>query len=153
MTPMRTSARRRPLNGESAIRTTAKTLTFTGGANLGAVGAVPLFTVTGTVLIHIISAKATVNLTSAGGGSISLGTISQVAQFVAATVATAIDTSELWTSTSPTLGAVDTPDAMNNVQVLENIIGTVTVGAVDGGAMEVVVLWEPVSPGASLVAA
>lgn len=135
----------------SPVRTTNKTLTFTGAAGFGAATeTINFFTVTGVVLVHLIAARATVNLV--GAGSISLGTTNQVAQFVAATVATAIDTSELWTTATPTAGAADTPDAMALVQVLENIVVRTSVDTVTGGTLEVSVLWEPLSAGASLVA-
>lgn len=132
----------------------SKTVTFTGAAGLGAQGTVSLFTVTGgLVLIHLIAPRCTVNLASAGGGTLALGTTNQATRFIAATTATDIDASEIWTSNSPTAGSVDTPDALGSVLTLEDIIGTVATANITAGAIEFNVLWEPVTPGAKLVPA
>lgn len=140
-------------SGVLGARRESKTVTLDGNAGTGATGIIALFTVSGICFIHAILARATTDLVSGGGGSISLGTTNQVAAFIAATVATAIDTGEIWTTTTPTTGAADSPDIMTNFQVSENIIATVTTAAITAGVLEVTVLWEPVSPGSSLVAA
>ena len=76
-------------------RVVRKTITFTGAANLGAVGAVPLFTITGKVIVLSISGLCTVNLTEAAPtATLALGVTGSTSLFIAATTATGIDVEE-----------------------------------------------------------
>lgn len=130
-----------------------KTITFTGAANLGAVGAVPLFTLTGKVIVDKIVAVCGVDLVSAGAGELSLGVTGAVAQFIAATVATAIDAGEWWLSATPTAVAIAIPAALKDTLINASIIGTVTVGNITGGAITIDVFYTPVTSDGELVAA
>lgn len=134
-----------------------KTVTFTGAAGLGAVGAVPLFTVTGRIAVDRISAYCSTDLTEAGAtATIALGTTTNTSRFIAATTATAIDAGEIWLTTTPTAGSLDFPSASagatdpSSVMVSENIIATVAAQAVNGGVMEFYLEWTPLSAGASV---
>lgn len=133
-----------------------KTLTFTGAANLGAVGAVPLFTVTGEVLIEYLVPFCTVNLTEAapGGATIALGTAAAggSALFIAASTVLDIDAGTFWIDATPgDLGAA-LPAALKDVVVTDSIRATVAVAAVNGGAIRFDAYWRPLG-GGSLVAA
>ena len=66
-----------------------KTITFTGGAGAGAFNdIVAVFAITGRVLINKMTGFVTTTLVSAGGGTISLGTATNVASIFQATNAT-----------------------------------------------------------------
>jgi hypothetical protein len=134
-------------------RTVSKTLTFTGAANLGQIGAVPLFTVTGEVRIITLVPFCTVNLTSAGGGNLALGITGSTSLFVAATVATAIDAGEFWVDTTPDPNGIALPAALKDIIITDNIIGTVDTGDVTAGAIRFDVLYQPLSTDGLVVAA
>ena len=74
-----------------ALRT-SKTVTFDGasGTGLNEV-AVPIFTVTGEVLIVALVPFCTEDLISAGGGTLALGVTGSTSLLIAATTATVID--------------------------------------------------------------
>lgn len=136
------------------LRFVSKSVTFTGAANLGAVGAVPLFTITGQVLISIMIPFCTLNLNPAvAGATIALGTTNSTALFIAATTAADIDTNEFWVDTAPDAAGVAIPAALIDIAITENIIGTVATQAIDGGTLRVDVYWLPLSPDGALVAA
>ena len=130
-----------------------KTITFTGAANLGAQGAVPLFTISGRVIVERIAGYCTVDLVSAGGGTLALGVTGATTLFIGATTATAIDVGEVWVSTTPTAAGIALPAAMQNIVIVADIIGTVATGDITAGAIELVVWYRPLSEGSSLVAA
>lgn len=149
-----------PISDSQGARWVTKTVTFTGAAGTGAVGTVSVFTVTGRVLVHVIAPYCTTNLTEAGAtASVALGTTNQTQRFVATTTSTAIDVDEWWTTSTPTLGSVDLPSAssgtndMASVLVAENVIITCTGQATNAGVIAFYCLWEPLSAGATLVAA
>lgn len=126
----------------------SKTVTFTGAANLGAVGAVPLFTTAGTVVVRDIVGVCGTTLASTGAATLSLGSTNQVAGFIAATTATNItSTNSIWVSTTPTRGLLDEVAGVRNVVVTENIIGTVAAAAVSAGVLTVTVIYDPLGPG------
>lgn len=127
----------------------SKTITFTGAAGLGAVGNLPIFTTTGTVLVEKISAVSI--LTPVGAtATLSLGVVGQLAQFIAATVGTTITTALLWLTNAPTLGALALPAALKDTVINANIVGTVAVAALTGGTLRFDVLWRPLSPDGNL---
>jgi len=130
-----------------------KLITFTGAANLGAVGAVPLFTVTGAVCIDRILAVCEVLLASAGGGTLALGVTGATTLFIAATTATDIDADELWVSNAPDANGIALPAALQNILIHQNIIGTVATAAITAGAIRLVVLYTPISEDGEVVAA
>ncbi len=146
--------------GRSAVRRTIKTLTLTGGAALGVAGtAVPLFVVTGDVLVHLISGKCTTSLTEgASTAVISLGTVNQVTRFIGTMNSVDLDINEWWVDTTPVIGSADpanltTAPSVTTILASENIVLNPTTQDTDGGVIRFVVLWEPVSSGATLVRA
>lgn len=130
-----------------------KTITFTGAAGLGAVGAVPLFTLTGRVIVDKIVAVCTVDLVSAGGGTLALGVTGATSQFVGATTATAIDAGKVWVSTTPTAAAIAIPAACKDTPIAADIIGTIATADVTAGAIVIDVWYSPLTDDGELVAA
>jgi len=133
-----------------------KTITFTGAAGLGAVGNVPLFTVTGEVLIQAIVPYVVDDLTEAGQNStLSLGVTNALTLFIGATSVVDLDTSEFWTEPTAS-GVVDSgiavPAALKDIAISSNIVGTVAAQNCDGGTLRFDVYWRPLSVGATLVA-
>ena len=135
-------------------RPVRKTITFTGAANLGAVGAVPLFTITGKVQVLAIVGFCTVDLTEAAPtATLALGVTGSTSLFIGATTGTAIDANEFWASTTPTAAGIALPAALQNIVISANIIGTVASQAVNAGAIEMTVWYRPISEDGALVAA
>jgi hypothetical protein len=131
-----------------------KTVTFTGAANLGAVGAVPLYTVTGEIEVVRLVPSCTVDLTEAAPtATLALGVTGSTALFVAATTGTAIDAGEFWMSTTPTANGLAIPAALKEIAITDNIIGTVAAQAVNGGAIRLDLWWRPLSANGLAVAA
>ncbi len=131
-----------------------KTITFTGAAGLGATGAVPLFTITGKVLVLSISGFCTVDLTEAAPtATLALGVTGSTTLFIGATTATGIDANEFWVSTTATAAGIALPAACQNILIGADIIGTVASQNVTAGASEMTVGYRPISEGAALVAA
>ena len=128
----------------AASEVARKTVTFTGAANLGAVGAVPLFTVTGEVMVDKIMAYCTTNLAGATA-TLALGVTSGTSDFIAATTATDIDADEFWVDTGPDPNGVALPAAMQDIMITDNIIGTAGTANITGGVLEVTVFWTPIS--------
>jgi len=132
-----------------------KTITFTGAANLGAVGAVPLYTVTGEVLVAIMVPFCTVLLEEAAPGSatLALGVTGDTDLFIAATNAVNIDANEFWVDATPDANGIATPSALKDIAITDSIIMTVGTAAVNGGAIRVACYWMPLSTDANVVAA
>lgn len=142
----------RILRTPSKIRTNRKTITFTGGAGAGLAGSpITVFTVTGQIYIHGITAFCTTLLTESGAtATVSLGTTNQVSRFVSSTNSVDIDANEWWVTTTPTVGSIDLPDALQSVLVSENIIINPLVTNTTAGVLEIVLVWEPISQNGSV---
>lgn len=141
-------------NSDKPLRFVSKTLAFTGAANLGAVGNVPLFTETGDVLVESIMAFCTEDLVSAGGGSLALGVTGATSFFIAPTLGTDLANNDLWVDTSPTeVNAVALPAGFVNQVLTDNIVGTVTTADITDGTIRVDIYYRPLSSDGLLVAA
>lgn len=128
-----------------------KTITFDGAAGTGAVGAVPIFTTTGEVLIKSIVPICGTDLTEGGAtATLALGVTGSVSLFVAATTATTIDAGEFWMSTTATAAGMAVPAACKDIAITENIIGTVAAQAVATGAITFNVIYLPLSSDGAL---
>lgn len=139
---------------EGDQRFDTKTLTFTGAAGLGAVGAVPLFTVTGEVLIKALVPFCTALLAEAAPtATLALGVTGATALFIAATNAVDIDADEFWVDATPDANGVALPAALKDVVITDNIIGTVGAQAISSGAIRFGVYWQPLSSDGNVVAA
>lgn len=130
--------------GSGLLRKVSKTITFDGAAGTGAVGAVPIYTVTGEVLVSAISATCTADLTGAAA-TIALGITGSTALFIGATTATTIDNGMFWVSTTPTANGIALPAACKDIAITDNIIGTVAVANVASGSVRVDVYYAPLS--------
>jgi hypothetical protein len=129
-----------------------KTITFTGAANLGAVGNVPLFTVTGEVLVLYIAGFCSVDLVGATA-TLALGVTGSTALFIAATTATDVDAGDIWVDTAPDPNGVALPAALKEIEITDNIVGTVAVADITGGAVRVDAWWLPMSANGNVVPA
>lgn len=142
--------------GGSVLHTAYKTLTFTGASGAGQAGtSATIFTITGEVYIHALIAFCTTNLGEAAAtATSSLGTTQQLTRFIGNTNSVDIDANEFWVSTTPTLGSIDLPDAMQSVIISEDeiVVRNLTQNT-NAGVIEFTVKWEPISTDGSLVAA
>jgi hypothetical protein len=130
-------------------------ITFTAGGT-GANGTeTTLFTVTGAVLVLNITAYVTTDLTeSAGTPTLSLGINNDVAIFIAATTATALDAGELWVDTAPDANVIALPAVMKDILVEENISCTVAgTNNISAGVISFSVSWTPISSDGNVAAA
>jgi len=111
-----------------------------------------LFTVTGDVLLGVYGV-CTVDLVSAGGGSVSVGLTGNTALLIPSTTATTIDANELWMDATPAIGKVI--DSLtyyvvgNGVDVVEDSI----TADITAGQIYYICLWRPLSVGSTVVAA
>lgn len=132
----------------SVPRRASKSITFDDGAGTGDIGAVPIFTVTGEVLIEQIVPFCTTTITeegTPGGATISLGVTGATTLFIGATTALDIDANEFWVDTSPDANGVALPAALQNIVITDNIIGTIATDELDGGVIRFDVIWRPLS--------
>lgn len=121
------------------------------GDEAGTSDPLTLFTVTGVVAVKLIGI-CTVNLASAGGGTVSVGTAISNAGLIASTTATDIDAGEIWHDATPdaSIEASSVAGEKFVTQDIKEYIGTADVTA---GQIYYVCMWRPISPGATLVAA
>lgn len=140
------------LSGPGYLRRASASVTFTGAANLGAVGNVPLFTVTGEVLIVYLVPFTVLTLTEAlATATLALGVTNATGLFIAATNAVNLLTGEFWTEATgggTAEAGIALPAALKEIVVSSNIVGTVGAQAVDGGTLRVDLYWLPLSSGA-----
>ena len=136
----------RTLRGAGGLKRASTTVTFTGAANLGAVGTVPIFTVTGEVLVAYFVPFCTTLLTEAAPtATLALGITGSTSLFLTATTATAIDANEFVVNTTPVANGVALPAAFKDIITTDNIIGTVAAQAVDSGAIRFDCYYLPLS--------
>ena len=139
----------------STIQAARITITLDGTAGLGeAATVVPLFTVTGQVFVHIITAFCQTGLGEAAPtATVSLGTTNNVAAFTAATDSVDIDTKEWWVAAAPsTLGSIDPLTTQQGMLVegTDNIILNPLTQDTNAGVIDFTVLWEPISSGGTI---
>ena len=140
--------------GQLGADVASQVITFAGGAGTGAVGAIPLFTVTGAVAFNL-TAICTVILATQAGATISVGTAAAVDGIIAVTTGVDIDAGDIWFAAAP----ATVLDTMANT-LLEFAIGdgadiqaNVLVDVIDTGAIEFRCFWTPLTVGATVVAA
>ncbi|HEX3088974.1 MAG TPA: hypothetical protein VHQ23_09985 [Ilumatobacteraceae bacterium] len=129
-----------------------KTITFDGNANTGAVGAVPLFTLTGAVWVQRIGGYSVLTPVSAGGGTLALGVTGSTSLFIAATTATGIVTGDSWQTATPNANGLAVPAALKDILIVTSIIGTVGTANITGGSITVTVEYKPLTDNGALVA-
>lgn len=139
--------------GNGYMQFATKTVAFTGAANLGAVGNVPIFTVTGDVLVAVLTAFCTETLVGATA-TLALGVTGSTSFFIGATTATDIAANDIWVDTTPTeTNALAVPAGFKDIFVTDNIVGTVATAAITDGTIRFDCYYMPLSAGSSLVAA
>lgn len=144
-------------------RHSTRTITFTGGPDAGDFDGTPtvrVFTCTGRSIIHSITAFCTVDLVSAGGGTMELGVAADADAFIVSTTATAIDANEWWGDGTPAAGSIvirqpgSTVDGIETAQaektVSTDIIITIGTADITAGAIVFDVIYSPLTDGARL---
>lgn len=124
------------------------------GDNGGTSDPLTLFTVTGDVLVRVFGV-CTVDLVSAGGGTLEVGVTGNTAALIAQTTATDIDANDIWNDAAPTVGT-DTLANLTGPHIIVNgldIIETVGTADITAGQIYYVCLWRPLSPDGSVVSA
>jgi hypothetical protein len=127
-----------------------KTVTFTGAASLGAIGTIPLYTVTGIVVCRIIGLCST-DLVGATA-TLEAGVVGNTPGLIAQTTATNIVAGKFWRSATPDVGLL----ASSNIP--EMIVGksiqlTVATAAITAGVLKFMLSWYPVSEDGNVSAA
>lgn len=140
------------------LKRARKTITFTGGAGLGAVGIVTYFSVTGRVLIAMLDPYCSTSLTEAAGtATLALGVTSKATLFSVAVNAVNLDAGEYWDPGGGTpdgvANGVKADGTLLDVRITDDIIATVGAQAVNGGVLEIECLWLPMSANGLLVPA
>lgn len=118
-----------------------KTITFDGAAGNGAVGTVPVGTVTGSVLITQAAIRCKTDLAGATA-TVALGTAANTTGLVTTTTGTDIDSGEFWQDATPEAGI---SPAIVDKAVTGNLIITVGTAAVTAGVLEIVIYYLPLS--------
>jgi hypothetical protein len=131
-----------------------KVVTFDGTANKGAIGAVPLFTVTSAVLVRIV-AICTVDLTCGAGATLSVGTAAATAGIIAVTGAVDIDAGEIWFAAAPATKLDTVTNSILSFVIGDGsaIKGTVAVDTVNTGSITFTCFWTPLTATGNVVAA
>ena len=132
------------------IRKLVKTVTFTGAAGLGAIGQVPALTFSGISYVVRLIPVCTVDLVSAGAGTVSLGRSNAVTQFLGVTTATAMDAGQYWLGTTPHTIAVGMPAGLKDFVCGTDITIDVLTGNVTAGAIAFYIEYMPISSGAEV---
>lgn len=139
-----------PFEGNSLGRVASKSITYVAGTT-GAIATVAIFTVTGTVAVRIFGVCTTA-LTSGGVATIEVGVTGSTAILIALSTATDIIANEIWVDATPTL-LVDAVPAAVVIGGGLDINQKITDATITGGVMVYYCLWEPLSAGATVVAA
>jgi hypothetical protein len=130
--------------------TIRKTITLDGGAGTGAQGAVPIFVITGAVMVEKIAGVGVVNLAGASA-TIALGVTGSTSLFIGATTATNLTAGKTWQSTTPNSTGLAAPTALQNILIAADIIGTVATADVTGGSITFWVVYRPVTANGALM--
>lgn len=131
------------------FRYISKSITLDGATGTGEVGAVPIFTTTGEVLIDRLVPFCTTLLDGATA-TLALGVTGATTLFIAATTATDIDANEFWIDATPDANGIAVPAALKDIAITDNIIGTVAVANITAGVLRFDVWWRPLSPDGNL---
>lgn len=134
-------------NNEMYVAT--KTIAFDGAAGTGAIGNIPLFNVTGDVLVMPF-ATCTESLAGATA-TLTLGITGNGTAFISSTTATGIQVNMGWRDSSPSTNEVlaTSPTILN----ARNILAVVGTAAITDGTLNFYVIWRPLSADGNVVAA
>lgn len=123
-------------------------VTFAAGTT-GAVGNHDIFTVTGAAHVVVV-AHCEESLTGATA-TISLGTDDVVACLIGVTTATNIDADMIWFDDSP--AECESMTSLGGAWVCDHISYDVLVAPIDGGVLNFVCFWTPMTENATVVSA
>ena len=147
------------VKGPDFIKNAYKSFTFTGAAGFGAIGNCTVFTTTGAV--HIVSVDVVVNTTvtvdgGTGAASLSYGVTNATTLLggAAVTANTLTSTNKHWQSATPTANGIAQGAAQQDIDISQNIVYAVTSSGtqlVNGGVLEMRIIYYPITAGASLV--
>lgn len=133
-----------------------KTIVFDGGTanGIGDDGGTQdpyiAFTVTGMVEVMVIGVGV-VAPTSAGGGSLAVGTVVNPTGLITTTTATAIAANEIWHDATPDATLELTSVATKKI-ITTNIILTTATADITAGTIKLIVRWAPISADGNVVA-
>ena len=139
-----------PFIVNSNQRIASKAITYVAGTT-GAIATVTLFTVTGSVLARTF-AICTTALESGGASTIEVGVTGATAIIIALTTSADIIANEIWLDASPTV-IVDALPAQLIIPNGLDIKQKITDATVTAGLLTYYCIWEPLSSGATVVAA
>lgn len=133
-----------------------KSMTYSNAAGSGAIGTVTLFTTTGAIVIELMSARCTSDLTTSGAATIQLGVTGTANLIIDATTATSIDNGTIWNDTSPNTNAGELAvigATIHPAIIRADIINTIGTANITGGTIVYDIWYRPVSADGALVAA
>jgi hypothetical protein len=136
------------IDGLSGAPKALKTMTFADTA----AGAVTAFTVTGFVKIALY-VRCKTDLVSAAAANISLGVVGSPVKFIAATLASTIDASEIWTDASSDTKEERYYDAVFEYVVSDDDVIVTLSAQVDSGVLELACEYTALSSDGAVVAA
>jgi len=131
-----------------------KVVAFDGTANKGAVGVVPLFTVTGGVAFSLV-AICTEDLTTGAGATISVGTPGAVTGLIGVTTGVDIDAGDIWFAAAPATKLDTQANAFKNYVIGDgaDIQGNVLVDSISDGTIEFTLFWTPLTANGNVAVA
>jgi len=111
-----------------------------------------LFAVTGDVLVRVFGV-CTVNLVSAGAGTLEVGVPGNTAVLIAQEVATEIDANGIYLSATQVLAAVAFASVPGPFLIVNgnDIIETVGTSDITAGQIYYICLWRPLTPSSTVV--
>ncbi len=134
-----------------------KEVTFDAGAGTGAIGDVPLFTVTGSILLVSLVPVCTTSLTETGVTvEMSLGITDSVSLFIAITEPEDINATNFWFDATPSATFETLPAGFQDIVIngtANDILATVTNDSVATGVLSFSLVYIPLTTGASAVTA
>lgn len=139
-------------------RHSTKTVAFSNAAGAGAQGTVTVFTITGRVLVHAITAFCT-ELMAGVNSTIELGVTGDIDGFIAQTTASNLAADEWWAAAAPpTASGVTLADSVTGgittsqraKAISGNIFVTVATADLTDGTIVFDVLYTPLTDGARL---
>ncbi len=144
-------------NSETYDILTVRPAAFTGGTagtrgdDGGASDPLTLLTVTGVVAMKLFGV-CSVDLASAGGGTLSVGTALSTAGLIALTTATAIDAGEIWHDATPD-ASIELSSVAAEKIVTQDVKEYIATADITAGQVYYVCMWRPLSLGATVTVA
>jgi len=140
------------LNSNLLDNKLSKSVTFVA-ATTGkfATGTFKIADVTGIVAVQVF-ATCGVNLVSAGGGTLEVGTALSTAALIAQTTATDLDANEIWHDATPD-SSIELTTVLTHKMVTQDINYKIGTADISAGAVTFYILWSPISDDGNVVIA